>query len=430
MTSHNSQVTANIAEINARVEKATSQDELVTLIRDVENHPGPLDYKDTLYRVYCWVHLSIVILMSLSFLLVDNIGSADVIFIPVYWFVGYSYLWLPVLSLYVLWTALDDRNKRLPLPDVFNKPQVRILISSALGVGLWFIPMWPFLYWDFFSLLSNFVGGYEPSFGLSVYALVIGGVLWFWLRGRAKWRDPVSEKIFLLDALFNNDLKPVKYDGKGLAKTLGEEFAEFIRGNDIRQIKDLYQGKFEGEEHSFEYQLYCFHYVKKRTETYTDSKGNTRTRTVRDHFYRHGFIVDFPYVKSLSLDADRSISFRGEKYRGTSNEFNRIFKVKAADPISAARLLSPVLEEQLVTFAKAFKSPTLEISSRGRLCVAVQDNLLSLKRKHGLEKPGAFAEEIAGHTELKEVQKILDLLHELMRYTDNNFTAETPRVSV
>ncbi|MFC3153455.1 DUF3137 domain-containing protein [Litoribrevibacter euphylliae] len=426
MTSHNSQVTANIAEINARVEKATSQDELVTLIRDVENHSGPLDYDDTHYRIYTWAHLILGILIPICIFFWGFLGAAVT---PVYWVIHYSSFWLPLWSLYILWAVLDDRNKRLPLPTIFDTSWARIAVLGVLAVGLWFLYEWHILYWEYFNLLSMLLGFYENYAGLSVHLLIIGGLLWFWLRGRAKWRDPVSEKIFLLDALFNNDLKPVKCDGKGLAKTLGEEFAEFIRGNDIRQIKDLYQGKFEGEEHSFEYQLYCFHYVKKRTETYTDAKGNTQTRTVRDHFYRHGFIVDFPYVKSLSLDADRSISFRGEKYRGTSNEFNRIFKVKAADPISAARLLSPVLEEQLVTFAKAFKSPTLEISSRGRLCVAVQDNLLSLKRKHGLENPGAFAEEIAGHTELKEVQKILDLLHELMRYTDNNFTAETPRVS-
>lgn len=426
MASHNSQVTANIADIKAHVEKATSQDELVTLIREVQNHSGPLDYDDTHYRLYTWAHLIIGILIPICILFSDVLGIAVA---PVFWVSSYSSFWLPLWSLYILWAVLDDRNKRLPLPKVFDASWARIAVLGALGVGLWFLYEWHIWFWGYFSLLSNFLGFYENYAGLSVHLLVIGGLLWFWLRKRAKWRDPISEQIFLLDALFNNDLKPVKCDGKSLAKALGQEFAEFIRGNDIRQIKALYEGKYQGDEHSFEYQLYCFHYVKKRTQTYTDSNGNTKTRTVRDHFYRHGFLVDFPYVKSLSLDADQSINFHGEKYRGTSNEFNRVFKVRAVDPLSAARLLSPVLEERLVTFAKTFKSPTLEISHQGRLCVAVQDNLLSIKRKHGLDNPGEFAEEVAGHTELQEVQAILDLMHELMRYSDNNFASEASKIS-
>lgn len=422
MYSHNSQVTANIADIKARVESANSQDELVSIIQDVENHTGPLDYDDTPYRIYCWLHLSMVVLMLLEFFLAYRLGSMGIIFLPVSWFIGFSSLWLPAVSLYVLWTLLDDRNIRLPLPEGSKKPWVRGLVSLGLGIGLWFLPVWHFLYWEYFSTLSRFVGGYDASFGLGIHALVVGGLLWFWLRKRAKWRDPVSEQIFIMDALFNNQLKPVKCDGEAMAKQLGEDFREFIRGNDIRRIKNLYEGSFAGSDHSFQYQMYCFHYVRKRTETYTDSKGNTRTRTVRDHYYRHGFLLDFPYAKGLSLDADRSIKFSGEKYRGTSNEFNREFKVRAHDTMNAARLLTPAVEERLVAFAKAFKSPVVEITPNGRLCLAVTDDLLAIKRKHGLENPKEFAEEIAGHTELQKVQDMLDLIHDLMRFSDNNFT--------
>jgi hypothetical protein len=422
MRSHNSQVTAHIAEIKDKVEAATSQDDLVSVIRYVENHPGPLDYKDTPYRIYSWAHLSMVVLMMLSFLLVDSIGSAGIIFLPVYWFVGYSYLWLPALSFYVLWTALDDRNKRLPLPVVFDKPSVRILLSLALGAGLWFVPMWPFIYWDFFSLLSNFVGGFEPSFGLGVYALVIGGLLWFWLRSRKHWRNDVSERIFLLDALFNNNLKPVEFSGDSMAKSLCDEFREFKRGNDIRRIEALYKGRYEGDDLSFEYQLYYFHYVQKRTQTYKDSNGNTQTRTVRDHYYRHGILMDFPYAKALSLDGDHRIKFQGEDYRGTSNAFNKTFKAKANDPLSIARFLSPVLEERFVQFSKAFKLPTLEVSFKGRLCLAVDNDVLALKRQYGLDNPRAFAEEIEGHTDLSKLQEMLALIHDVMRFNDNNFS--------
>ena len=83
----------------------------------------------------------------------------------------------------------------------------------------------------------------------------------------------------------------------------------------------------------------------------------------------------------------------------------------------------------LLDLNRNFISPMVEISADGRLCIASTSKLIIEKRKHSLAKPDEFYKEIAGHTELKRVQKLLEAIHELMRLSDNNFVSN-PKESV
>lgn len=419
MTSYNAKVSHNIEQIKQDIEKAGSQDELVEVIKQVASHPGPLDYQDNLYRIFCGLSLSLalvsLVLNFFGFELPDALVSVMGMYMES------SVFWYPIIGFITLGYWLEDKGWKLPLSGpVWG----RLAIWGGLAVLLLFLPMWPHLYWDkWLYTLSVWLGFYSPLMGLAVHNLVIGTLLLLWLRKRSNWRKPLSDRIFLLDALYNNNLKPVSFSGESLAEGFAERFVEFKRGNEKREIQQLFEGQYQGQEHSFDYQLYKYHYVVKTTQTETDSDGNTRTRTVRKSYYRHGIMLDFPFARALCLSSDVEVRPRGEKYTSASNAFNRRFKVRARDPIVAARLLSPVLEERLTQFAEAFRNLVLEICPNGKLCVAVDADLLGVKRVYGLDKPQAFAEEIAGHTELKEIAHILDTVHEMMRYSDNNFKA-------
>ncbi|GIU34624.1 DUF3137 domain-containing protein [Shewanella schlegeliana] len=416
MLAHNAQVTRNIAAIRSDVDAAKSQEDLIALVQRVEQHKGPLDYSDNWYRFFCAISLFFA-LLPIAFEL--GLVVPDFVMQILSGALRYSVVWYPMLVLATLTRYFEDKGKRLPIPGPIWG---RMLLMAAVGAGLNLIPQWPYWYWDlYFDSLASFLGFWYPSSGFAAHNGVVGVLMLFWLRGRMKWRNKLSDNIFLKDALFNNNLEAVPFEGKKLAKELEASFREFKRGNDLREIQSLYKSTYQGDIHQFDYQLYRFHYVIKRTETTTDANGKTTTRTVRDHYYRHGVLLDFPFASDMSIASDFGIKRRGERYKSASNAFNRQYRVYAKEPMTAARLLSPAIEEKLTVFAQGLKKPVLEFSNQGRLCVAVTDDLLAVKRVHGLDNPKAFAEELAGHTELKQMKQMLGLVHEMMRYSDNNF---------
>ncbi|MGS0730670.1 DUF3137 domain-containing protein, partial [Shewanella sp. 0m-11] len=118
-----------------------------------------------------------------------------------------------------------------------------------------------------------------------------------------------------------------------------------------------------------------------------------------------------------------------DKYQTESNAFNDIYRVQACGALTAARFLTPAMIQALLKLNRNFISPMVEIAPDGRLCIASTSKLIIEKRKHSLAKPDEFYKEIAGHTELKRVQKLLEAIHELMRLSDNNFVSDSSFVS-
>jgi hypothetical protein len=419
---YNQQVSANIAQLKEKVEAASSQEDLVRTIRSLEHHPGPLDYNDKL-----WVVIS-VLFLGFGGLALFSIFFRSLPYEFDYWLgvvLFYSQYWLP-LTAAVFWQLWrEEQGKVRFLSRHIKTPAQRVVVVARVTLALVLTPYWGQLYWGAFQALLLLIsgGGFvssEPA--LPLFLLVSGGVIGWCSYRRKHWRRPLSDRISLLDILFNNGLKALSFKRKEKAKELGQQFKEFIRGNDLREIQHLYQGHYEGELHSFDYRLYRFHYVVRRTETYTDSKGNTRTRVVRNSYYRHGLLLHFPFARGLSLEGGSGISFSGEEYTTASNEFNRLFSVRADKEIAAARFLSPAVIEAMLAMASEYSRPVLEINVRGDLCFAFNnDDMLEYKRHYNLENPVEFASEIAKHDELKKLDGLLFQMHNLMRLTDNNF---------
>ncbi|MCB2384927.1 DUF3137 domain-containing protein [Thalassolituus alkanivorans] len=419
---HNQQVSANITRLKEKIEAATSQHDLVATIRSLEHHPGPLDYKDKPWQVIG------LLFMGLGGLALYSVFSRSLpyefdYFLSVVLF--YSQYWLPV-AIVVFWQLWrEEKGKAGFLSRYFKTPQQRMAVAAGIPMIVVLMPFWGLVYWEGLQILTLLVsgGGFASyELGLPLLLLVTGGIVCWRLYQRKHWRRPLSERISLLDILFNNGLKALPFNGKEKAKELGQQFKEFIRGNDLREIQHLYQGHYEGELHRFDYRLYRFHYVVRRSETYTDSKGNTRTRVVRNSYYRHGLLLHFPFSRGLSLNAGSGISFSGEKYTTASNEFNRVFSVRADEEIVAARFLSPAVIEAMLAMAAEYSRPVLEINAGGDLCFAFSnDDILEHKRTYNLESPVEFASEIAKHDELEKLNGLLFQIHNLMRLTDNNF---------
>ncbi|MCL2914508.1 DUF3137 domain-containing protein [Shewanella corallii] len=415
--SYNAQVRRNIARIREAIELARDQDDLIRVINDVADHRGPLDYRDTWYRVLFGLSLSMVLSALLIFVWGSELWSwLDK---SIYFYVFSLDLWYPAALLVTVGHLLEDRDIALPFPAVMWG---RMLIWAAIGFVIPLNPNWFDFFWGtLIDSLASLLGTEDPVVGVLLLNLLPAVLMLFWLIKRSRWRAGLSDKIYLKDALLNNNLQSEAVYGKGMAGELSERFCEFRRGNEQQEIKALYKGHYEGSQYSFDYQLYTFHYVVKRKENRLGSGGRRTTQTVTIENNRYGILLQFPFARGICLSGDCDIKPAGEAYTGASNVFNRVFKVYALDPLAAARLLTPVLEEKLAMLGQHFLGPVVEIAIDGSLCVAVNKELLPVRRKFGLDRPEIFAKEIARHTELKELDLLLDTVHEMMRLSDNNF---------
>ena len=101
-----------------------------------------------------------------------------------------------------------------------------------------------------------------------------------------------------------------------------------------------------------------------RRETSTDSKGRTRTRWVtvfRGIFLTAEFHKHFSGYVLIETDiAESTFGWLGRKMQGLSSdlvrlehpEFEQAFKVRANDPVEARYLLTPSMQERLLTLRK------------------------------------------------------------------------------
>ncbi|GIU16908.1 MULTISPECIES: DUF3137 domain-containing protein [unclassified Shewanella] len=425
---HNQIVAQHIAKLRSDVDAAITQDDLLEVITQVKHHSGPLDYRDKITHSVKWLLVSasvlciVLIFMRLWYEQVEPLAKLVI---------DDSCYWLPV-ALSTLLVSFCHERGWLPVPMPVNFT----LLVAAMALVTIYVPEWPKIYW---ALTYGF--GYvisvgeidDHQFSLWFILIIASSLTWVWLDYRANWRKHLSDKIFLCDALFNNGLTQTKPAAEDKLDALGKQFAEFRRGSGTRDIQQMFAGDYQGEQHSFNYKLYHFQYTVKRTQTSSDGNGGYKTKTVHEDRDRYGMLLDFPFASGLCIDAEDEVKLKGsvyaEKYHTESNAFNDIYRVQACDKISAARLLSPAVIELLIKLNQNFISPMVEITADGRLCIASTSKLIIEKRKHSLEKPDEFYKEIAGHTELKRVQKLLEAIHELMRLSDNNFVSDSSFVS-
>ncbi len=237
----------------------------------------------------------------------------------------------------------------------------------------------------------------------------------------------LADALFFKKLLFDNQLTPATYQPKQKAIELAVRFFDFNQGNHLREIDTLYDGRYQGNQHSFDYQYYRFHYVNRRTvtETYTDSKGKTRirTRTVYDHFYRYGLLLEFADLRNhrLCLSGHHSGKL-AEHYKPASNQFNRHFTLTADNALAAAKFCKPRVVETCNQLANLLDKCSLEIDVTGMACLSFHSaHLLNATRTHGFDQPVAFKREVVQHTTLSELQKVLALLETLQVHSDNNF---------
>ncbi|MBV1934609.1 MAG: hypothetical protein KUG59_07955 [Parvibaculaceae bacterium] len=225
--------------------------------------------------------------------------------------------------------------------------------------------------------------------------------------------DSISKKMFAQDVLYDNQMTPVTTGLDDQAKSLAQSFGEFRRGDHKRGFKQVLQSHFSGEEHSFTYRYFHFHYVDKRN----GSKGSTYY-----HYDRYGLLVQFDFAQSMAIQNYERQKNWGNKFKTASIRFNKIYKVDAASEMDAAKFLKPKVVVALEDIHHHFYKPNFEFSPTGELCMSFDDSdLILLQRKHGLNAPDQFIKELQKDNLPKQLQIALEHIHTLMKYSDSNF---------
>lgn len=236
----------------------------------------------------------------------------------------------------------------------------------------------------------------------------------------------VSHALLQRDGLLDNNLMPVTFNGKATARQFQQRFSEFHRGNYSREIQELFKGSYQGDEYSFEYRYYHFHYVDERivTDTYTDSNGRVRTRTRReyDHYDRYGLILPFGLLRNFAVIGFSLPGAGKATYKPASNRFNKVFKVVAASEIEAAKAMKPTVVIAFEELSNVLSKVNFEVNDAADLCLSFADkDLIATPNKVKISEFEAFIEALEGEQEFEKLKAALSHVHYVMTKLDSNF---------
>lgn len=260
---------------------------------------------------------------------------------------------------------------------------------------------------------------------ISGSAVLVGLIFFIYAWSRNNSVSSLSDEIFNKDLLFDNNIRPKNVNGKDYAEQLKGSLCEFNRGNYSREIEFLAEGNYAGNEHSLNFNYYCFHYVDQRLEVVVTPNGKggttTSTRTVYDHYRRYGILLDFEFASSLIICSNSPGVKYKDAFSPASLVFRKNYSVSCNDQLKAAKFLKPATVLKFEEVATDFNHVNFEVNANGAACISVEDNLLDVQHKYGLDEPSLFRQEIAQNNELKKLNTLLDFAHYLMKQSDNNF---------
>lgn len=280
-----------------------------------------------------------------------------------------------------------------------------LLFILAPHLNISFIPSWRAYgnNWLLFASLASFFIGV----GLIAYAL----------HARKNIAN-IAALAYQKDAFLDNDLS---FKAPLNSEEMRIRFSEFKRGNYSRVFKQVIGGNYKGEEHTFPFDYYHFHYVDKRTVVVKQGKS-MRTKTVYDKYDRYGIMIPFGFFANMQIFNFKIDHALPHKITSGSIAFDKAFKVRCADELAATKFLKPVVVVAITDLFKAYTDLNIEIDATGLMCISFRDKDVVLgNQRYDLSNPAAFYDELAGNTKLRKLDRILRFAHQLMKYSDNNF---------
>lgn len=262
----------------------------------------------------------------------------------------------------------------------------------------------------------------------SLVAVIIAASIFFASLGVIASRDhqigEMATSLKFKAALAHNGLTIDRSPRDLTLDRLIQSFGDFARGNHSRGIEEAYTGHYARGDIRLDFSYYRLHYVNRRIETYSDAKGQTKTRVVYDHFDRYSLVIPFTWVREVSVRSDGQDDLdRDFQYRTNHPDFERRFRLTASSQMKAAKFAKPAVVVLLTELGRTLEDINLEFDANGLLCISFGDtDLLDFESpSHSLMEPEALAQAITEDMPMPKLRNLLALVQALSNACDNNF---------
>jgi len=411
---HNQRVNEAVSALLKRLSSAHTESELLSIVQTIAAaREDSLQYKDLGWKVISGVIAVMGLVVFLFAFGFDFLHYAYFIIDPI---IFYAHCWLPVVivTAIVLWR--EEAGKPFRLMSFIADSAWRVAaLAAILFILLYSLQPWATAFWNAIFWVNDLL---FPATGVGatvgIIMLLAGGYTFFKVWHRSSWRSRMSNEIQFRDTVLDSGLSEIKEDKFPSAKELVQDFREFKRGNDTRNMEKMYSGDYFEAGVSFPYQVYQYHYVVRRTVTTTDSKGRMTTRTVYDNHYRYGILLSFPQLRNVCFSSDSDVSGSGRRLKDNLHGLDDYYLVYTNHAEDLQRFMTPERARLLSEFARNTKDVVFEVNDRSRLCIAFSQDIFATSHQYSLENPKEFAREVAGDSSFPHLQRALTLVHKLL----------------
>lgn len=211
-------------------------------------------------------------------------------------------------------------------------------------------------------------------------------------------------------ALFSNGLSESDSSADWCLTKLDSQFGDYRRGNERRHIVTSAQGVYQGSRYSLAFEYHHLLYVNAVSE-----RGASGFRTVYKSFDRYSLVLDFPWLKGISLQSDPlEMPLAGQHFKTDCDEFDRTFLLRSSDKTHFESFATPATLSLLLDVSRLLNKVNLEFSSEGRLCLSFDNAEVFAHADPGpLSDLAAFRQRIIAGVALPGLYPVLERMHRL-----------------
>jgi len=211
-------------------------------------------------------------------------------------------------------------------------------------------------------------------------------------------------------ALFSNGLSESDSSADWCLTKLDSQFGDYRRGNERRHIVTSAQGVYQDSRYSLAFEYHHLLYVNAVSE-----RGASGFRTVYKSFDRYSLVLDFPWLKGISLQSDPlEMPLAGQHFKTDCDEFDRTFLLRSSDKTHFESFATPATLSLLLDVSRLLNKVNLEFSSEGRLCLSFDNAEVFAHADPGpLSDLAAFRQRIIAGVALPGLYPVLERMHRL-----------------
>ncbi|MFT5900561.1 MAG: hypothetical protein ACI97K_003233 [Glaciecola sp.] len=262
------------------------------------------------------------------------------------------------------------------------------------------------------SLLLSYWGqmnlSYDQRIGMRVFSFVAAlvSIVTIWLRYASI--KSVGDQLYVRAVAINAGIeRDYEFNGKAYWSELKDIFPLFNCGNEGHSITKRYLGGVD----TTPFTLFEFKYVNVTRSSSTDSNGNSRTTTTKSTIYKYGMLVQFDNFNYLTLNAGRF----SMKWDSASRTFNKLFKVRCASEIQAAKFFDPKV---VLAFADKYHFiESMDVNSNSIACFELPKGVFpSEVKKPSLRRINDFVQRLKAPVKIP----LLESSKELVQFINEN----------